>query len=468
MMLNSRILLQHLSRVALAAVPLLCSTGCLVTTSQFDQLQREVDTLSERVEARDKELQASLARAETQSEELDRVLRSRAASLGVNVDDLGLDVAQLRGETEDARNDIAALLSETRELRAGFDQRVAQHDLEAPYDLVKTMRASVTVMGPLLSRHGRARISLPGGCAIGARPIDQHLRGLEALGAKVELNHGYVELSANRLVGNRFIFDKVTVGGTQNLMMAATLARGTTVLENVAREPEVRELAIVLNKMGAKISGAGTSTIEIEGVDELFGIDHAVMPDRIEAGTLIIAAAVTKGDVLIRDAPVDDMHAVLSKLEDAGILLEPTAAGLRVKGPESLRPIDLETRPHPGFPTDMQAQMMLLATQAEGQSIITESIFENRFMHVPELNRLGADIIVNGSSAIVRGPTPLSGTSVMCTDLRASASLVLAGLVASGRTELRRVYHLYRGYASIETRLKSIGANIQRIGGDHG
>lgn len=346
--------------------------------------------------------------------------------------------------------------------------KVADHGLEAPYDLVKTMRASVTVMGPLLARHGRARISLPGGCAIGARPIDQHLRGLEALGAKVELVHGYVELSAQRLVGTRFIFDKVTVGGTQNLMMAATLARGTTVLENVAREPEVRELAIVLNKMGAKISGAGTSSIEIEGVDELFGIDHAVMPDRIEAGTLMIAAAVTKGDVLIRDAPVDDMHAVLSKLEDAGVHLEPTAEGLRVKGPDAIQPIDLETRPHPGFPTDMQAQMMLLATQAQGQSIITESIFENRFMHVPELNRLGADIVVNGSSAIVRGPTKLNGTSVMCTDLRASASLVLAGLVASGRTELRRVYHLDRGYAAIETRLKSLGANIQRVGGGHG
>lgn len=346
--------------------------------------------------------------------------------------------------------------------------QVGHGGLEAPYDLVKTMRASVTVMGPLLSRHGRARISLPGGCAIGARPIDQHLRGLEALGAKVELVHGYVQLSANRLVGTRFNFDKVTVGGTQNLMMAATLARGTTVLENVAREPEVRELAIVLNKMGARISGAGTSTIEIEGVEELYGIDHAVMPDRIEAGTLIIAATVTKGDVLVRDAPVDDMHAVLSKLEDAGVILEPSAEGLRVRGPDSLRPIDLETRPHPGFPTDMQAQMMLLATQADGQSIITESIFENRFMHVPELNRLGADVIVNGSSAIVRGPTPLSGTSVMCTDLRASASLVLAGLIASGRTELRRVYHLDRGYASIETRLKSLGANIQRISGGNG
>ena len=339
---------------------------------------------------------------------------------------------------------------------------------EAPYDLVKTMRASVTVMGPLLARYGRARVSLPGGCAIGARPIDQHLRGLEALGANVELVHGYVELTADRLTGANFVFDKVTVGGTQNLMMAATLARGTTVLENVAREPEVRELAVVLNKMGAKISGAGTSLIEIEGVDELFGIDHAVMPDRIEAGTLIIAAAVTRGDVTLKNAPVDDMHAVLSKLEDAGVTFEQRDGALRVRGPDRLGPVDIETRPHPGFPTDMQAQMMLLATQAAGQSLITESIFENRFMHVPELNRLGADVVVHGNSAVVRGPTPLSGTSVMCTDLRASASLVLAGLIAEGATELRRVYHLDRGYASIEQRLSSLGAEIRRIGGDHG
>jgi UDP-N-acetylglucosamine 1-carboxyvinyltransferase len=258
------------------------------------------------------------------------------------------------------------------------------------------------------------------------------------------------------------------VGGTQNVVMAATLARGTSRLENVAREPEVQELARFLNKMGARISGAGTPTIEIEGVDALQGIDHAVVPDRIEAGTMAVAAAITRGDVLLRDAPIDDLHAVIAKLQEAGVICEVGADGLRVRGPDELRPIDATTRPYPGFPTDMQAQLMVLATQAHGQSLITETIFENRFMHVPELGRMGADIHINGNAAAVRGPTPLSGAIVMATDLRASASLVLAGLVAEGPTEVRRVYHLDRGYEAIEKRLRPLGARIERFHGAPG
>jgi UDP-N-acetylglucosamine 1-carboxyvinyltransferase len=345
---------------------------------------------------------------------------------------------------------------------------VATGGLSAPYELVKTMRASVTVMGPLLARYGRARVSLPGGCAIGARPIDQHLKGLRALGAKIEIEHGYVNVETDGLVGADVVFDKVTVGGTQNVMMAAALATGISRLENVAREPEVSELAIVLNKMGARISGAGTPVIEIEGTPNLSGVDHAILPDRIEAGTFAVAAAITRGDVLLTHAPVDHMHAVVAKLEEAGVECRAEPGGLRVRGPDELQPVDVITRPHPGFPTDMQAQLMVLATMAQGQSVITERIFENRFMHVPELNRLGARILVNGNTAVVRGPTSYSGTTVMATDLRASASLVLAGLVAEGRTEIRRVYHLDRGYEAIEERLRPLGARIQRYHGARG
>ncbi|MEX1367163.1 MAG: UDP-N-acetylglucosamine 1-carboxyvinyltransferase [Nannocystaceae bacterium] len=345
---------------------------------------------------------------------------------------------------------------------------VAKGPLEAPYELVKTMRASVTVMGPLLARYGRARVSLPGGCAIGARPIDQHLKGLAALGAEIELSHGYVELRAKRLHGASVMFDTVTVGGTQNVMMAATLAKGTSQLENVAREPEVQELARFLNKMGARIRGAGTPVIEVEGVESLSGIDHAVVPDRIEAGTLAVAAAITKGDVLLRDAPVDDMHAVIAKLQEAGVVCTVEPNGLRVQGPDQLQPIDATTRPYPGFPTDMQAQLMVLATQAQGDSLITETIFENRYMHVPELVRMGAEIHINGNAAVVRGPTPLSGATVMATDLRASASLVLAGLIAEGETEVRRVYHLDRGYEALDKRLRALGATIERFHGAPG
>ena len=342
---------------------------------------------------------------------------------------------------------------------------VARGSLEAPYELVKTMRASVTVMGPLVARYGRARISLPGGCAIGARPIDQHLAGLQALGAKVTIEHGYVDLEAKRLIGNHFQFDKVTVGGTQNVMMAAALAKGQTTLENVACEPEVEELALFLNKMGARISGAGTSRIEIEGVDELSGVDHAILPDRIEAGTFAVAVAITRGNVLLEHAPVEHMHAVIDKLTEAGVECRVEPGGLRVIGPERLRPIDVVTRPHPGFPTDMQAQIMVLAAMADGASVIRETIFENRFMHVPELVRLGANVVVNGNTAVIRGPTSFSGTTVMATDLRASASLVLAGLVADGTTEIRRVYHIDRGYEQIEDRLCPLGARMKRYHG---
>jgi UDP-N-acetylglucosamine 1-carboxyvinyltransferase len=346
--------------------------------------------------------------------------------------------------------------------------RVAEGTLEASYDMVKTMRASVTVMGPLLARYGRCRVSLPGGCAIGARPIDQHLKGLAALGAEIVLEHGYVDLRADRLRGGSLVFDKVTVGGTQNVMMAATLAKGMSRLENVAREPEVQELATVLNKMGARIRGAGTSVIEVEGVDALDGVDHAIVPDRIEAGTLAVAAAITRGDVLLEDAPVDHMHAVIAKLEEAGVACAVEADGLRVTADSELRSVDASTRPYPGFPTDMQAQLMVLAMCARGQSLITETIFENRFMHVPELCRMGGDIRINGNSAVVRGPSKLGGATVMATDLRASASLVLAGLVAEGTTEIRRVYHLDRGYESIEERLRPLGADIQRQHGAPG
>jgi UDP-N-acetylglucosamine 1-carboxyvinyltransferase len=333
---------------------------------------------------------------------------------------------------------------------------------EAPYELVKTMRASVLVLGPLTARYGRARVSLPGGCAIGARPIDQHLKGLEAMGAKVTLEHGYVEVEAKRLRGATLVLDVPTVTGTENLMTAAVLAKGRTVLENAAREPEVEELALVLNKMGARVEGAGTAIITIEGVDELHPIEHAILPDRIEAGTFMIAAALTRGDVLVKDARPEHLDAVIGKLRSAGVTVTVEDGGIRVRGGGGCEGFDITTQPHPGFPTDMQAQFMVLACRARGQSVIKEMIFENRFMHVPELVRMGADIHVDGRVALVRGVPKLSGASVMATDLRASASLVLAGLVAEGKTEVLRVYHLDRGYERIEKKLRGIGANIKR------
>ena len=333
--------------------------------------------------------------------------------------------------------------------------------LEAPYELVKTMRASVLVLGPLVARYGRARVSMPGGCAIGARPIDQHLKGLEAMGAKVTLSHGYVDVECKRLKGATILLDMPTVTGCENIMMAAALAKGRTVIENAAREPEVEELGLVLNKMGAKVQGAGTPIITIEGVDELQPIEHAIIPDRIEAGTFAVAAAMTKGDVLLEGARPEHMEAMIAKLRAMGATVSAESGGLRVKGGD-IRPADITTQPHPGFPTDMQAQFMVLSLLAQGQSVIKEMIFENRYMHVPELIRMGADITVDGRTAIIRGGKPLSGANVMATDLRASASLILAGLVASGKTQVLRVYHLDRGYEQIEKKLKGVGAKIKR------
>ena len=336
---------------------------------------------------------------------------------------------------------------------------------EAPYELVKTMRASVLVLGPLVARLGRARVSLPGGCAIGARPIDQHLKGLAALGAKIELAHGYVEATAARLKGATFVFDVQTVTGTENLMMAASLAEGRTVLENCAREPEIEALARTLTLMGAKISGAGSSAITIEGVDRLTPADSTVIPDRIEAGTLVAAAVITGGDVLVRRAPVAHLDAALAKLREAGARIVPEGDGLRVTAPRRPEAVDVITAPHPGFPTDLQAQLMACLSVANGASRVVETVFENRFMHVQEMQRLGADISVDGHTAVVKGVPVLQGAPVMATDLRASASLVLAGLRAEGKTTVGRVYHLDRGYDGLELKLASLGARIRRIKG---
>ena len=337
----------------------------------------------------------------------------------------------------------------------------------APYDLVKQMRASVLVLGPLVARCGRAIVSLPGGCAIGARPIDQHLRGLSAMGADVQLHHGYVEVTVpgGKLKGSDVVLDFPTHTGTENLMCAAVLARGRTTLSNCAREPEVEELARVLNKMGARIEGAGTSVISIEGVDSLHPVDHAIIPDRIEAGTFMVASAATRGDLLLEGVGFEPLEAVIAKLREAGSTIEREGDGIRVVGSEVIRPTDIITQPHPGFPTDMQAQLMMLMCLAKGTSRITETVFENRFMHVSELNRMGAQIDVHGRTATVQGVAQLEGAEVMATDLRASASLVLAGLVAKGTTHVRRVYHLDRGYEHIEAKLAPLGANIQRVAG---
>lgn len=338
------------------------------------------------------------------------------------------------------------------------------HGTEAPYDLVKTMRASVLVLGPLLARMGRARVSLPGGCAIGARPINLHLAGLEKMGARISIDHGYVEAAADGLTGARIVLDTVTVTGTENLMMAATRAVGTTTIENAAREPEIVDLANLLKAMGAEISGAGTDTITIQGGGDLKPAEYRIMPDRIEAGTLAVAAAITKGDVLIRGARAEHLDAVLNKLREAGadVAVQPDGS-IRVKGGRRLRSVDVRTAPYPGFPTDMQAQFMALMSISDGLSVITETIFENRFTHVAELRRMGADINIQGSNAIIKGVSDLSGAPVMATDLRASASLVLAGLAAHGETEISRVYHLDRGYESLEKKLEKLGARILRL-----
>jgi UDP-N-acetylglucosamine 1-carboxyvinyltransferase len=337
----------------------------------------------------------------------------------------------------------------------------------APYDIVRKMRASVLVLGPLVARYGRAKVSLPGGCAIGARPIDQHLKGLGAMGAEIHLEHGYVdvEVPSGRLRGADIWLDMPTVTGTENLMSAAVLAKGRTTLRNAAREPEVEELGRVLNKMGAQVEGAGTDTIIIHGVEELAPIDHAIIPDRIEAGTYMVAAAATGGNVLLEGIDFDPLLALCAKLREAGVTVEREEAGIRIVGQPPFRPVDVTTAPHPDFPTDMQAQFMTLMCLAAGRSIITETVFENRFMHVSELNRMGARIDVQGRRAVVDGPVSLQGATVMATDLRASASLVIAGLVASGTTEVLRVYHLDRGYERIEEKLSTVGADITRVEG---
>ena len=338
---------------------------------------------------------------------------------------------------------------------------------DAPYDLVRKMRASVLVLGPLVARYGRARVSLPGGCANGARPIDQHLKGLEAMGAEIVLEHGYVNVVVprGRLRGADIWLDVPTVTGTENLMSAAVLAKGRTTLMNAAREPEVEELARVLNKMGAHVEGAGTDTITIQGVEFLQPVDHAIIADRIEAGTYMVAAAATGGDVFLDGITFDHLKAVCAKMREAGVTVEREGNGIRVAGKPPFRPVDITTAPHPDFPTDMQAQLMMLMCLADGRSVITETIFENRFMHVSELNRMGASIDVQGRRATVEGPSTLQGASVMATDLRASASLVVAGLVAEGITEVLRVYHIDRGYERIEEKLRGVGANIERVPG---
>lgn len=335
--------------------------------------------------------------------------------------------------------------------------------LTAPYELVKTMRASIVTLGPMLARFGEARVSLPGGCAIGARPVDQHIKGLQTLGAEVVIDHGYVVAKAKRLKGAHIVTDMVTVTGTENLLMAATLAEGTTVIENAAREPEVVDLANCLIAMGAKIRGAGTPVIEVEGVSELHGATHSVLPDRIETGSFLVAALMTRGDVTVTHAAPHTLDIVLEKLREAGTTVQTGDDWIRVSIDKRPQAVSVRTVPHPGFPTDMQAQFMALDTIAEGTGRITETIFENRFMHVPELQRLGANITVDGHTAVVTGVEALSGANVMATDLRASASLVIAGLVAKGETIVDRIYHLDRGYDHMEVKLAALGAQIERI-----
>lgn len=338
---------------------------------------------------------------------------------------------------------------------------------EATYEMVKTMRASILVLGPLLARFGTARVSLPGGCAIGSRPVDLHIKGLQAMGAAMHITHGYIQASTlhlpnRRLQGAKYYMDLVTVTGTENLMMAAALAQGTTVLENAAKEPEVVDLAECLNKMGAKISGAGTDTITIEGVERLTGAEHTIVCDRIEAGTYMVAAAMTGGEVTLKNARPDLLEAVIEKLREAGAQVTSEADAITVKSNGQLKAVNVRTAPHPAFPTDMQAQFMALNTVAEGVSTVVETIFENRFMHVQELQRMGANIEVQGNTALVKGVSALEGANVMATDLRASAGLVLAGLVADGETVIDRIYHLDRGYERLEEKLNQLGARVRR------
>ncbi len=333
----------------------------------------------------------------------------------------------------------------------------------APYEMVKTMRASILVLGPLVARCGEARVSLPGGCAIGARPVDQHIKGLQAMGAEVTVEHGYVHARVPRLKGARLFTDMVTVTGTENLMMAACLADGETVIENAAREPEIVDLANCLVAMGARISGAGTDVIRIRGVERLHGATHRIMPDRIETGTYLCAAAVTGGDVRLTGTSAAYLDAVVDKLMDAGCEVETERDAIRLKAPQRLQAVNLRTSPYPAFPTDMQAQFMALNCVADGVAMIRETIFENRFMHAVELQRLGADIRIDGNTAVVKGVERLQGAAVMATDLRASASLVIAGLIADGETTIERIYHLDRGYERLEEKLAALGARVRRL-----
>lgn len=352
------------------------------------------------------------------------------------------------------------------EVRDGSELQINATGLNshiAPYELVKTMRASILVLGPLLARLKRVNVSLPGGCAIGARPVDQHLKGLELMGAKIEIDHGYIIARTNELKGAKIYFDVSTVTGTENLMMAASLAKGTTILHNAAQEPEVVELAQVLNKMGANIEGAGSEVVTIEGVKDLRPVSHHIMPDRIEAGTYLIAGALVGGTVEVSPCSPSHLGALIQKFEEARVKVEVGKDRVKVKGGNPIRSVNITTLPFPGFPTDMQAQFMVLMSLAEGTGVITETVFENRFMHVGELQRMGAEIKINGNMAIVQGVKQLSGASVMATDLRASASLLLAGLAAKGVTEVSRIYHLDRGYESIEKKLQGLGASIERV-----
>ncbi|PFO08010.1 UDP-N-acetylglucosamine 1-carboxyvinyltransferase [Bacillus sp. AFS076308] len=335
---------------------------------------------------------------------------------------------------------------------------------EAPFEYVRKMRASVLVMGSLLARNGRARVALPGGCAIGSRPIDQHLKGFEAMGAKVKVGNGFIEAEVDgRLKGAKIYLDFPSVGATENIMMAASLAQGTTIIENVAKEPEIVDLANFLNKMGARVKGAGTGTLRIEGVDVLFGADHAIIPDRIEAGTFMVAAAITGGDVLVRGAVPEHLSSLIAKMEEMGVKIHEEADGVRVIGPDRLKAVDIKTMPHPGFPTDMQSQMMALLLRAEGTSMITETVFENRFMHVEEFRRMNADIKIEGRSVILNGPSNLQGAEVSATDLRAAAALILTGLVSEGVTRVTELKHLDRGYVDFHGKLAGLGADIERV-----
>jgi len=370
--------------------------------------------------------------------------------------------------------DVSTTLKLLRNMGAKAERSEAQPDTvaldagpvsspEAPYDLVKTMRASILVLGPLLARFGEATVSLPGGCAIGSRPVDQHIKGLQAMGADITVEHGYIIAKAKRLKGARITTDMVTVTGTENLLMAATLAEGETVLENAAQEPEIPDLAELLIAMGAKIEGHGTSKIRIQGVERLHGATHRIVPDRIETGTFLCAVAAAGGDVVLRQARAEHLEVVIDKLREAGASIEAGDDWIRVRGTQRPRAVSFRTSEYPAFPTDMQAQFMALNCVAEGASSVTETIFENRFMHVNELVRLGANIVVDGHTAMVQGVSGLSGAIVMATDLRASASLVIAGLVADGETVVDRIYHLDRGYDRMEAKLRGIGADIERI-----